>query len=75
LRFATSPRDSCTLLNIKQAIRSSIWREIYTVVAANESDFVTISWVISEHTVGNHFRAIYARLGISKRSQLTTLLK
>jgi DNA-binding CsgD family transcriptional regulator len=30
---------------------------------------------ISEHTVGNHFRAIYARLGISKRSQLTTLLK
>src|SRR4051812_46738628 len=25
---------------------------------------------ISDHTVGNHFRAIYARLGISKRSQL-----
>jgi len=30
---------------------------------------------ISEHTVGNHFRAIYAKLGISKRSQLTALLK
>jgi DNA-binding CsgD family transcriptional regulator len=31
--------------------------------------------VISEHTVGNHFRAIYSKLGISKRSQLTTLLR
>lgn len=30
---------------------------------------------ISEHTVGNHFRAIYAKLGISKRSQLATVLK
>lgn len=30
---------------------------------------------ISEHTVGNHFRAIYAKLGISKRNQLTALLK
>lgn len=30
---------------------------------------------ISDHTVGNHFRAIYAQLGISKRSQLIALLK
>jgi DNA-binding CsgD family transcriptional regulator len=30
---------------------------------------------ISDHTVGNHFRAIYARLGIGKRSQLIALLK
>jgi len=30
---------------------------------------------ISDHTVGNHFRAIYARLGISKRSQLIAFLK
>jgi DNA-binding CsgD family transcriptional regulator len=30
---------------------------------------------ISEHTVGNHFRAIYAQLGISKRSQLIAALK
>ena len=30
---------------------------------------------ISDHTVGNHFRAIYAQLGISKRSQLVALLK
>lgn len=30
---------------------------------------------ISEHTVGNHFRAIYSKLGISKRSQLITLLR
>jgi DNA-binding CsgD family transcriptional regulator len=30
---------------------------------------------ISDHTVGNHFRAIYDRLGISKRSQLIALLK
>lgn len=29
---------------------------------------------ISEHTVGNHFRAIYAKLGITRRSQLITLL-
>ncbi|GLH82309.1 hypothetical protein SSBR45G_72180 [Bradyrhizobium sp. SSBR45G] len=30
---------------------------------------------ISEHTVGNHFRVIYERLGISKRSQLIASLK
>ncbi len=30
---------------------------------------------ISEHTVGNHFRGIYERLGISKRSQLIAILK
>jgi len=30
---------------------------------------------ISEHTVGNHFRTIYAQLGVSKRSQLMALLK
>jgi DNA-binding CsgD family transcriptional regulator len=30
---------------------------------------------ISDHTVGNHFRAIYARLGISKRSQLIAFVK
>ncbi|KRR28007.1 LuxR family transcriptional regulator [Bradyrhizobium lablabi] len=30
---------------------------------------------ISDHTVGNHFRAIYAKLGIGKRSQLIALLK
>ena len=30
---------------------------------------------ISDHTVGTHFRAIYAKLGISKRSQLIAMLK
>jgi DNA-binding CsgD family transcriptional regulator len=30
---------------------------------------------ISEHTVGNHFRSIHERLGISKRSQLIAALK
>ncbi|CCD84997.1 Putative transcriptional regulatory protein,luxR family [Bradyrhizobium sp. ORS 285] len=30
---------------------------------------------ISEHTVGNHLRIIYERLGISKRSQLIAALK
>ncbi|CAL73981.1 Putative transcriptional regulatory protein,luxR family [Bradyrhizobium sp. ORS 278] len=30
---------------------------------------------ISEHTVGNHFRVIYERLGIKKRSQLIAALK
>jgi DNA-binding CsgD family transcriptional regulator len=30
---------------------------------------------ISDHTVGNHFRAIYAQLGISKRSHLIALLR
>jgi DNA-binding CsgD family transcriptional regulator len=30
---------------------------------------------ISDHTVGNHFRAIYAQLGVSKRSQLIALLR
>jgi DNA-binding CsgD family transcriptional regulator len=30
---------------------------------------------ISENTVGNHFRGIYERLGITKRSQLIAILK
>ena len=30
---------------------------------------------ISDHTVGNHFRAIYSRLGVSKRSQLVAVVK
>ena len=30
---------------------------------------------ISDHIVGNHFPAIYERLGVSKRSQLIALLK
>jgi DNA-binding CsgD family transcriptional regulator len=30
---------------------------------------------ISEHTVGNHFRGIYERLGVSKRGQLIAALK
>jgi DNA-binding CsgD family transcriptional regulator len=30
---------------------------------------------ISDHTVGNHLRAIYAQLGITKRSHLIALLK
>ncbi|MBR1221585.1 LuxR family transcriptional regulator [Bradyrhizobium sp. U87765 SZCCT0131] len=30
---------------------------------------------ISEHTVGNHFRGIYERLGITRRSQLIAALK
>lgn len=30
---------------------------------------------ISDHTVGNHFRAIYARLSISKRSQLIAFVR
>ena len=35
---------------------------------------IALRLAISEHTVGNHFRAIYAKLGISRRSQLITLL-
>jgi DNA-binding CsgD family transcriptional regulator len=30
---------------------------------------------ISDHTVGHHFQAIYAKLGVTKRSQLIALLK
>jgi DNA-binding CsgD family transcriptional regulator len=29
---------------------------------------------LSDHTVGNHFRAIYSRLGVSKRSQLVAVV-
>jgi DNA-binding CsgD family transcriptional regulator len=35
---------------------------------------IALRLAISEHTVGNHFRAIYAKLGISRRNQLITLL-
>ena len=30
---------------------------------------------ISDHTVGNHFRAIYSKLGVCKRSQLMAMLR
>jgi DNA-binding CsgD family transcriptional regulator len=51
-------------------------RELVDLAATGLSDKAIGSRLaISEHTVGNHFRAIYARLSISKRSQLIALLK
>jgi DNA-binding CsgD family transcriptional regulator len=66
------------LLQTKQAKESPFGlltgRQIELVDLAREglSDkAIAKRLVISEHTVGNHFRAIYAKLGISKRSQLS----
>lgn len=51
-------------------------REVVDLALAGLSDkAIGLRLAISDHTVGNHFRAIYARLGISKRSQLIALLK
>jgi DNA-binding CsgD family transcriptional regulator len=63
-----SPFD-LTLLTDRQ-------RELVELVLKGLSDkAIAKRLAISEHTVGNHFRAIYTKLSISKRSQLTTLLK
>jgi len=51
-------------------------RELVDLAALGLSDKEIGSRLgISDHTVGNHFRAIYARLGISKRSQLIAFMK
>lgn len=71
-------------LQTKQAERSSV---DLTVLTDRQRDLVDLALMglsdkaiasrleISDHTVGNHFRAIYSKLGISKRSQLIALLK
>jgi DNA-binding CsgD family transcriptional regulator len=71
-------------LQTKKAARSAV---DLTVLTDRQRDLVDLArnglsdkeiasrLEISDHTVGNHFRAIYARLGIGKRSQLIALLK
>jgi DNA-binding CsgD family transcriptional regulator len=71
-------------LRTKQAEESTVdlteltdrQRELVDLALTGLSDKAIASRLsISDHTVGNHFRAIYAKLGISKRSQLIALLK
>jgi DNA-binding CsgD family transcriptional regulator len=71
-------------LKTKQAEKSSLdltlltdrQRQFVDLALAGLSDKAIASNLgISAHTVGNHFRAIYAKLGISKRGQFITLLK
>jgi DNA-binding CsgD family transcriptional regulator len=51
-------------------------RELVDLALTGVSDkAIARRLAISDHTVGNHFRAIYERLGVSKRSQLIALLK
>lgn len=51
-------------------------RELVDLAATGLSDkAIALRLSISDHTVGNHFRAIYAKLGISKRSQLIALVR
>jgi DNA-binding CsgD family transcriptional regulator len=51
-------------------------RELVDLAVTGLSDkAIAARLAISDHTVGNHFRAIYAKLGVSKRSQLVALLK
>jgi DNA-binding CsgD family transcriptional regulator len=68
----------------KQAAKSAIdlttltdrQRELVDLALTGLSDkAIARRLAISDHTVGNHFRAIYERLGVSKRSQLIALLK
>ncbi|SHL38131.1 regulatory protein, luxR family [Bradyrhizobium lablabi] len=71
-------------LRTKQADQSTVdltaltdrQRELVDLALTGLSDkAIALRLAISDHTVGNHFRAIYAKLGISKRSQLIALLK
>lgn len=71
-------------LRTKQAAKSTIdltaltdrQREMVDLAVTGMSDKeIARRLAISDHTVGNHFRAIYERLGVSKRSQLIALLK
>jgi DNA-binding CsgD family transcriptional regulator len=71
-------------LRTKQAEKSPIdltaltdrQREMVDLAVTGMSDKeIARRLAISDHTVGNHFRAIYERLGVSKRSQLIALLK
>ena len=51
-------------------------RDLVDLAAQGLSDKeIALRVGISHNTVGNHFSAIFARLGISKRSQLIALLK
>jgi DNA-binding CsgD family transcriptional regulator len=51
-------------------------RELVELALEGLSDkAIALRLSISDHTVGNHFRAIYAQLGVGKRSQLIALLK
>jgi DNA-binding CsgD family transcriptional regulator len=51
-------------------------RDLVDLAALGLSDKAIASRLgISENTVGNHLRAIFAKLGISKRSQLVALVK
>jgi DNA-binding CsgD family transcriptional regulator len=63
-----SPVD-LTLLTDRQ-------RELVSLALVGLSDkAIAQRLAISDHTVGTHFRTIYAKLGISKRGQLIALLK
>jgi DNA-binding CsgD family transcriptional regulator len=71
-------------LQTRQAERSAV---DLMVLTARQRDLVDLALMglsdkaiasrlaISENTVGNHFRTIFAKLGITKRSQLVALLK
>jgi len=50
--------------------------EVVNLVVAGLSDkAIAARLAISEHSVGNHLRAIFAKLGISRRGELVALLK
>jgi DNA-binding CsgD family transcriptional regulator len=66
---ATKPAIDLTVLTDRQ-------RELVDLAATGLSDkAIARRLSISDNTVGNHFRAIYERLGVTKRSQLIVLLK
>jgi DNA-binding CsgD family transcriptional regulator len=81
---ATQPKLHTLFLLTKQAAKPAIdltiltnrQRELVDLAATGLSDkAIARRLSISDNTVGNHLRAIYERLGVSKRSQLIALLK
>ena len=51
-------------------------RELIAHVRAGRTDReIAMALQISENTVGNHFRAIFQRMGVKKRAQLVEALR
>jgi DNA-binding CsgD family transcriptional regulator len=73
LFLATKPLENSAVDLTKLTARQ---RELVDLALEGLSDKAIARRLgISDHTVGNHFRAIYAQLGVSKRSQLIALLR
>ena len=74
--YALYFRTKAVASGVQLSLLTDRQRDLVDLAALGLSDKTIASRLgISENTVGNHFRAIYAKLGVSKRSQLVALVK